>query len=157
MNQRPAIASHRGKAHGPKPRSFLTADNADHADAFQSHESAGVHAREHLNHSRHPRWIEVVLPAPFYQGYGVAKPGIVRLVETIAEEESDRAYDINAIAPGAINTRLTDEVIALGPTVVGEAGFAAAQKQKASGGTSLEKALGLVEKDRAFGTGRCFG
>jgi 3-oxoacyl-[acyl-carrier protein] reductase len=75
----------------------------------------------------------------------VAKTGIVRLVETIAEETRDQNIDINAIAPGAINTRLTDEVIALGPTVVGEAEFAAAQKQKASGGNSLEKALGLVE------------
>ena len=45
----------------------------------------------------------------------------------------------------AINTRLTDEVLALGPEVVGAAEFAAAQKQKTSGGASLEKALGLVE------------
>ncbi len=84
-------------------------------------------------------------PRVRFSAYGVAKTGVVRLVETIAEEERDRAYDINAIAPGAINTRLTDEVIALGPQVVGEAEFAAAQKQKASGGASLEKALGLVE------------
>jgi len=84
-------------------------------------------------------------PRVNFSAYGVAKTGIVRLVETIAEETRDQNIDINAIAPGAINTRLTDEVIALGPTVVGEAEFAAAQKQKASGGNSLEKALGLVE------------
>lgn len=84
-------------------------------------------------------------PRARFSAYGVAKTGVVRLVETIAEEERGRAYDINAIAPGAINTRLTDEVIALGAKVVGEAEYAAAQKQKASGGASLEKALGLVE------------
>jgi 3-oxoacyl-[acyl-carrier protein] reductase len=84
-------------------------------------------------------------PRVNFSAYGVAKTGIVRLVETIAEETRDRGIDINAIAPGAINTRLTDEVLALGPTVVGAAEFAAAQKQKASGGNSLEKALGLVE------------
>jgi NAD(P)-dependent dehydrogenase (short-subunit alcohol dehydrogenase family) len=84
-------------------------------------------------------------PRARFSAYGVAKTGVVRLVETIAEEERDRAYDINAIAPGAINTRLTDEVIALGPKVVGEAEFAAAEKQQATGGASLEKALGLVE------------
>lgn len=84
-------------------------------------------------------------PRVRFSAYGVAKTGIVRLVETIAEEERGRAYDINAVSPGAINTRLTDEVIALGPQVVGEAEFAAANKQKASGGASLEKALGLVE------------
>ena len=84
-------------------------------------------------------------PRAQFSAYGVAKTGVVRLVETIAEEERSRALDINAIAPGAINTRLTDEVLALGPAVVGEAEFAAAQKQKASGGGSLEKALGLIE------------
>ncbi|MDO8543837.1 MAG: SDR family oxidoreductase [Opitutaceae bacterium] len=84
-------------------------------------------------------------PRPRFSAYGVAKTGIVRLVETIAEEEHGRAFDINAIAPGAINTRLTDEVLALGAAVVGEAEFAAAQKQKALGGASLDKALGLVE------------
>lgn len=80
-----------------------------------------------------------------FSAYGVAKTGVVRLVETIAEEEQGRAFDINAIAPGAINTRLTDEVIALGPDVVGAAEFASAQKQKATGGASLDKALGLIE------------
>lgn len=80
-----------------------------------------------------------------FSAYGVAKTGIVRLVETIAEEERGRAFDINAIAPGAINTRLTDEVLALGPQIVGEPEYAAAQKQKASGGASLDKALGLIE------------
>jgi 3-oxoacyl-[acyl-carrier protein] reductase len=80
-----------------------------------------------------------------FSAYGVAKTGVVRLVETIAEEERGRALDINSVAPGAINTRLTDEVLALGPGVVGESEFAAAQKQKATGGASLDKALGLVE------------
>lgn len=84
-------------------------------------------------------------PRVNFSAYGVAKTGVVRLVETIAEEEKARALDINALAPGAINTRLTDEVIARGAAVVGEAEFAAAQKQKASGGGSLEKALDCVE------------
>jgi len=84
-------------------------------------------------------------PRTHFSAYGVAKTGIVRLVETIAEEERDRAFDINAIAPGAINTRLTEEVLALGPEIVGGAEFAAALKQKASGGASLEKVIGLVD------------
>lgn len=80
-----------------------------------------------------------------FSAYGVAKTGIVRLVETIAVEESSHSLDINAVAPGAINTRLTEEVLALGPTVVGADEFAAAQKQKASGGGSLAKVLDLVD------------
>jgi 3-oxoacyl-[acyl-carrier protein] reductase len=85
-------------------------------------------------------------PRAHFSAYGVAKTGVVRLVETIAEEEKLRALDINALAPGAINTRLTDEVLALGPAVVGEAEFAAAQKQKkSSGNMALAKALDCVE------------
>ncbi len=85
-------------------------------------------------------------PRVNFSAYGVAKTGIVRLVETIAAEESARALDINALAPGAINTRLTEEVLALGPAVVGEAEFAAAKKQTAaSGDASLAKALDCVE------------
>jgi NAD(P)-dependent dehydrogenase (short-subunit alcohol dehydrogenase family) len=84
-------------------------------------------------------------PRANFSAYGVAKTGIVRLVETIAEEESQAPLDINAVAPGAIATRLTDEVIALGPDVAGQAEFDAAVKQKAGGGASLERALDLVE------------
>lgn len=84
-------------------------------------------------------------PRPHFSAYGVAKTGVVRLVETIAEEERSQAFDINALAPGAINTRLTDEVLALGPAVAGAAEYAAAQKQKSSGGGSLDQALDCVE------------
>ena len=84
-------------------------------------------------------------PRTHFSAYGVAKTGVVRLVETIAEEERGRAYDINALAPGAINTRLTEEVLTLGPAVVGAAEYAAAQKQKATGGGSMEKVLACIE------------
>jgi len=84
-------------------------------------------------------------PRPNFSAYGVAKTAIVRLVETIAEEEHGQPLDINAVAPGAINTRLTDEVIALGPTVAGEAEYQTAVKQKQSGGASLERVIALVD------------
>jgi NAD(P)-dependent dehydrogenase (short-subunit alcohol dehydrogenase family) len=80
-----------------------------------------------------------------FSAYGVAKTGIVRLVETIAEEELQAPLDINAVAPGAIATRLTDEIIALGPDIAGQAEFDSAVKQRAGGGASLEHALDLVE------------
>jgi NAD(P)-dependent dehydrogenase (short-subunit alcohol dehydrogenase family) len=82
---------------------------------------------------------------PNFSAYAAAKTGVVRLVETIAEELRSEPLDINAVAPGAINTRLTDEVIRLGPVVVGEAEYQTAQKQKETGGGSLEKVIGLVE------------
>jgi NAD(P)-dependent dehydrogenase (short-subunit alcohol dehydrogenase family) len=80
-----------------------------------------------------------------FSGYGVAKTGIVRLVETIAEEEVQTPLDINAVAPGAIATRLTDEIIALGAVVAGKAEYDSAVKQRAGGGASLDNALDLVE------------
>jgi len=83
-------------------------------------------------------------PRPNFSAYGVAKTGVVRLVETVAEELRGQPLDINAVAPGAINTRLTDEVLRLGPDVAGPAEYEAARRQKETGGNSLEKAIGLV-------------
>lgn len=80
-----------------------------------------------------------------FSAYGAAKTAIVRLVENIAEENRGRPLDINAIAPGAINTRLTDEVVRLGPAIVGQAEYDTAVKQQATGGGSLERALGLID------------
>ena len=84
-----------------------------------------------------------------FSAYGVAKTAIVRLVETIADESRDQPLDINALAPGAINTRLTTEVLALGPAVVGPAEFAAAQKQTAASpaasAATLARALDCLE------------
>ena len=84
-------------------------------------------------------------PRPNFSAYGVAKTAVVRLVETVAEEERGTPLDINAVAPGAINTRLTDQLIALGPGVVGESEYQAAVRQKATGGAPLARALDLVE------------
>lgn len=84
-------------------------------------------------------------PRANFSAYGAAKTAIVRLVENIAEETRGQPFDINAIAPGAINTRLTDEVIRFGPAVVGQVEYDAAVKQKSTGGGSLDRALGLIE------------
>jgi len=80
-----------------------------------------------------------------FSAYGVAKTGIIRLVETIAEEEIQTPLDINAVAPGAIATRLTDEIVSLGPEIAGQAEYDSALRQQAGGGASLGQALDLVE------------
>jgi NAD(P)-dependent dehydrogenase (short-subunit alcohol dehydrogenase family) len=84
-------------------------------------------------------------PRPNFSAYGAAKTAVVRLIETVAEEERAAPLDINAVAPGPINTRLTDEVIALGPAVTGDAEYQAALLQKQKGGASLARTLDLVE------------
>ena len=82
---------------------------------------------------------------PNFSAYAASKTGIVRLVETLAEEWKDLPVDINAIAPGAINTAMTGETVRLGPERAGRVEFEAAQRQLESGGQPIEKALGLVE------------
>jgi NAD(P)-dependent dehydrogenase (short-subunit alcohol dehydrogenase family) len=51
--------------------------------------------------------------------------------------------DVNAVAPGALNTRLLDEVLEAGPTRVGRAFYEQALKQKAEGGTPMERGASL--------------
>lgn len=76
-------------------------------------------------------------PLPNISAYAVSKAGIVRFAETLAEETREFNIDVNAIAPGALNTRLLDEILAAGPNKVGQDFFDKSLKQKKSGGTSL--------------------
>ena len=82
---------------------------------------------------------------PRFAAYGAAKTGIVRLVETLSEEEADSNLDINALAPGAIATAMTDEVLTAGPEVVGEVEYQAALRVKKAGTAPLERALDCAE------------
>jgi 3-oxoacyl-[acyl-carrier protein] reductase len=53
-------------------------------------------------------------PLPRFTAYGVSKAALVRLTETLAEELREFNVQINAIAPGAVDTALQDEVLAAG-------------------------------------------
>lgn len=83
-------------------------------------------------------------PLPHLSAYAASKAAIVRFVETLAEEVRGNGIDINSIAPGALNTRLLDEVLAVGPERVGEAFYQGALKQKAQGGAPLETGANLT-------------
>lgn len=83
-------------------------------------------------------------PLPKISAYAVSKAAIVRFVETLAEEVRGDHIDVNAIAPGALNTRLLDEVLAAGPEKVGQDFYERAVKQKAQGGTPLDKGARLA-------------
>ena len=77
-------------------------------------------------------------PLPFISAYAASKAAVVRYTETIAEELRDFGIEVNALAPGALNTRLLDEVIAAGPRTVGAKFHEKALKQKAEGGAPLD-------------------
>jgi len=84
-------------------------------------------------------------PRPNFAAYGVAKTGVVRLVEMLAAEWQGAPPDINAIAPGAIFTKMTEEVLARGEKLAGQNEFAGAAKLSRDNSAKLEKVLGLVE------------
>ena len=84
-----------------------------------------------------------VSPRPRLSAYSVSKAAVVRLTETLAEEVKHYHIDINAIAPGAVNTRFLDEVLAAGEAA-GEAELAKALKQKREGGVPPKKVAELA-------------
>jgi len=82
-------------------------------------------------------------PLPFLSAYAASKAGVVRFGETLAEEVKPFGIDVNMIAPGALNTRLLNEVLDAGPEKVGEVFYNAALKQREFGGTPLERGAEL--------------
>ncbi|MBV9124696.1 MAG: SDR family oxidoreductase [Planctomycetes bacterium] len=83
-------------------------------------------------------------PLPRLSAYAASKAAIVRLTETLALEVRDDGIDVNAIAPGALNTRLLDEVLAAGPDKVGQEFYQKALRQRDEGGTALDKGAELA-------------
>ncbi|MFI5266646.1 MAG: SDR family NAD(P)-dependent oxidoreductase [Chloroflexota bacterium] len=83
-------------------------------------------------------------PRPRFSAYAASKAAVVRFVETLAAELEGSGIDVNAIAPGALNTRMLDEVLASGPERTGEDVYASGLKQRAEGGDSLDMATDLI-------------
>jgi len=83
-------------------------------------------------------------PLPYISAYATSKAAVVRFIETLAEEVREDHIDINAIAPGALNTRLLDEILEAGPEKVGQSFYDRALKQKSEGGSPLEKGASLA-------------
>jgi len=82
-------------------------------------------------------------PRPFFSAYATSKAAVVRLTENLAEELRGQHIDVNAVAPGALNTQMLEQTLAAGPELVGQGQFQQAEKQKVGGGSSLEKAAAL--------------
>jgi len=83
-------------------------------------------------------------PMPFLSAYAVSKSAVIRFMETLSLEVIKYGIFINAIAPGPLNTRLLDEVIIAGPSLVGEEFYNKAIFQKQSGGVSMDLAAELA-------------
>ena len=83
-------------------------------------------------------------PMPNLSSYATAKAAVVRLVETLSKELSSYNVDINAIAPGAMSTRMIEQVIDAGPEIVGDEFFKKNQNWKQNGATSMELGTNLT-------------
>ena len=83
-------------------------------------------------------------PLPCLSAYAASKAAVVRFAETLAEEVRGWNIDVNSIAPGALNTRLLDEVLEAGPEKVGVDFYERSKKQKEKGGIPLEKGAELA-------------
>jgi NAD(P)-dependent dehydrogenase (short-subunit alcohol dehydrogenase family) len=83
-------------------------------------------------------------PLPNISAYAASKAAVVRLMETLAEELKPHHIDVNAVAPGALNTRFVDDVLAAGPDKVGVAFFEKNKQWKEKGATPLDLGAGLA-------------
>jgi NAD(P)-dependent dehydrogenase (short-subunit alcohol dehydrogenase family) len=83
-------------------------------------------------------------PLPRLSAYATAKAAVVRFAETLALEVKPHGIDVNCIAPGALNTRMLDEILAAGPDVVGADFYKRSLAQKEGGGVPLAKGSALA-------------
>jgi NAD(P)-dependent dehydrogenase (short-subunit alcohol dehydrogenase family) len=82
-------------------------------------------------------------PMPAITAYAASKAGVVRFTESLALECRNDHIDVNAIAPGALVTRMMDQLLAAGPEKVGQAFFDRMKKIAQEGGTPLDVGAAL--------------
>src|SRR5262245_57969334 len=107
------------------------------------------HLLPHMRGQRYGKIIQLsgggaTAPLPRMSAYAASKAAVVRFAETVAEEVRGQGIDVNAIAPGPLNTRMLDQVLEAGPSKVGDDFFDRAVKQKHDGGAPLERGADLA-------------
>jgi NAD(P)-dependent dehydrogenase (short-subunit alcohol dehydrogenase family) len=83
-------------------------------------------------------------PLPRMTSYAASKAAVVRFTESLALDLKAHGIDVNAIAPGALDTRLLDQVLDAGPEMVGAEFHQRMRKIKEQGGTPLSVGAGLA-------------
>ena len=90
---------------------------------------------------------------PRFSAYAASKAGVVRLMECVSAEVAGRGIDVNAIAPGAVNTDMHCQLLEAGERA-GAAEREAAIDRQESGGQPPERAAALavyLASDRSRG------
>jgi NAD(P)-dependent dehydrogenase (short-subunit alcohol dehydrogenase family) len=109
-------------------------------------------ARAVLPHFKRHRYGKIVQlsgggatnPLPRIGAYAASKAAVVRFAESLALEVEAFGVDVNAIAPGALNTGMMNELLSAGPEAVGEDLYERMKKTADEGGTPLARGAELA-------------
>jgi len=83
-------------------------------------------------------------PLPGLSSYAASKAGLIRFIETLAEEYKNSGVDINAVAPGMLKTRMLNEMLEAGPGSIGRNLYDKSVAQAKVGLDSTGKACRLI-------------
>jgi NAD(P)-dependent dehydrogenase (short-subunit alcohol dehydrogenase family) len=82
-------------------------------------------------------------PRPFFSAYAAAKTAVVRVTEILADELRPFHIDVNAVAPGPLDTRLMAEGLVAGPDKMGQKAYDEMLQVAQGGYESPESAVEL--------------
>lgn len=81
---------------------------------------------------------------PYFTAYASAKTAVVRFAENLAVEVSDHNIQVNAMAPGAVYSTMTDEILQAGEERAGRKEIEDAERVRVTGGIAAEKQISLA-------------
>lgn len=82
-------------------------------------------------------------PLPGFTAYAASKAALVRFAETLSGETQKDGISVNAVAPGVLDTGMTQAALSAGPAVLGAAYVARLHTELARAETTLREAVEL--------------
>jgi NAD(P)-dependent dehydrogenase (short-subunit alcohol dehydrogenase family) len=81
---------------------------------------------------------------PNFTAYAASKAAVVRFGENLAAEVGDHNIQVNIMAPGAVYSTMTDEVLRAGEEKAGRKEIEDAENVRITGGVPMEKQIALA-------------
>jgi 3-oxoacyl-[acyl-carrier protein] reductase len=81
---------------------------------------------------------------PNFTAYASSKTAVVRFAENLAAEVSDHNVQVNSLAPGAVYSTMTDEILRAGEERAGRKEIEDAERVRVTGGVPAEKQIALA-------------
>jgi 3-oxoacyl-[acyl-carrier protein] reductase len=83
-------------------------------------------------------------PRPYFAAYAAAKTALVRFTEVLAHETCGMGIDVNCIAPGVLQTKMLDAMLAQPPEKIGDSEYVRIRQLAEDSDKSLERAVALA-------------